>query len=504
MEKYDLIVIGGGSGGLTATTIAARLGARVLLVDKTSLGGDCLHDGCVPSKALIASARLAHQMRRAREFGLGDVEVKVDIAQVMQRIRDIQGVIGEHDSAEAMRALGAEVMFGGARFVDAHTVEIGGQVQVAGERIIIATGSQAMAPPIPGLAEAGYLNHVSIFKIERLPRRIAVLGGGPIGVEIGQSLQRLGAQVTIIQGPARLLEREEPEVAAHLAKALRDEGVDVRLAQRATRIEKRGDEKVVHARSDLKKWQEEMERGGAHVDPSLLPPDPAPLVVDEVFVAVGRRPTLDALNLEAAGVETSPRGVVVDDELRTSVSHIFAVGDCAGGPQFTHWAEYEARIATRNALFVGSESRAMEVVPWVTFTDPEVARVGLTEAEARREHGDEAHVHRFHFDHLDRALTEREPGGFCKVVVDKKERVLGAHIIGHNAGEALSEWVLAMEHPGEIKLGDIAKAIHAYPTMVRINRRVGDMEFIDHGVPGWQIKLAARFKPRAPRTASGG
>jgi pyruvate/2-oxoglutarate dehydrogenase complex dihydrolipoamide dehydrogenase (E3) component len=225
--------------------------------------------------------------------------------------------------------------------------------------------------------------------------------------------------------------------------------------------------------------------------------------VDEIFVAVGRRPTLDALNLEAAGVKTGKRGIEVDDELRTSQSHIYAVGDCAGSPQFTHWAEYEARIATRNALFLGSDRRSMEIVPWVTFTDPEVARVGLTEEGARQKHSD-AHAHRFDFDHLDRALTEGEPGGFCKVVVDRKERVLGAHIIGHNAGEALAEWVLAMQHAGDIKLGDVAKAIHAYPTMTRINRRVGDMEFIDHGVPSWQIKLAARFKPRASRDKAGG
>ena len=217
------------------------------------------------------------------------------------------------------------------------------------------------------------------------------------------------------------------------------------------------------------------------------------IAADEIFVAVGRRATLDGLALERAGIVTNDRGIVVDDALLTSQPHVFAVGDCAGGPQFTHWAEYEARIATRNALFRGTERRSMRIVPWVTFTDPEVARVGMTEDEARAHH-DGVHVHRFPFSRVDRALTEGEGSGFAKVVVDKKERILGAHLIGPEAGEALAEWTLAMQH--DLKLTDVGRAIHVYPTRARINRRVADDVFLAHGLPSWVVRLGARFSPR--------
>ena len=468
---YDLVVIGGGSGGLTAATIAARVRARVLLVDRTRLGGDCLHGGCVPSKALLASAHLAHRMRRAADLGLAPVEVRPDIRAVMARVRGIQAEIGRHESPEAMRAQGVSVMLGGARFVDPFTIVVGDRERVTGARFIVATGSRAEAPPIPGLREAGHLDHGSLFGIDALPARLAVLGGGPIGVEMGQALARLGAKVTILQRAPRLLDREEPELSAHLASALAEEGIDVRLGVDVTRVERRGADKVLT-------WS----AGGAANE----------LCADEVLVAVGRRPVIDALGIDAAGVDRNEKGIVVDDRLETSRKHIYAVGDCAGGPQFTHWAEYEARIAARNALFRGSERRSMRVVPWVTFCDPEVARVGLTEAEARRE-GLRAHAHRYEFARLDRAITEGRPGGLIKVVVDE-ERILGAHIVGHGAGEALAEWVLAVQHG--LSLADVGRAIHVYPTIGRINRRVADAAFLEHGLPSWLVKLGGRFTPR--------
>lgn len=468
MSRWDLVVIGGGSGGLTAATIAARVGARVLLVDKTRLGGDCLYDGCVPSKALIASARLAHQMQRASEYGLQRDPVRADIAAVMARIRAIQAEIARHESPDAMRALGVEVAFGGARFLDAHTIRIGEDRTEIGERFILATGSRAVAPAISGLEEAGALNHVSVFALEHLPARIAVIGGGPIGVELGHALARLGAKVTILQRAPQLLEREEPDVSRHLAEAFAREGIDVRLSTSVASVHREGESKIV------------------------VLADGQRIAVDEILVSAGRRPVLDGLGLEAAGVRANERGIIVDDRLRTSQPHVFAAGDCSGGPQFTHWAEYEARIATRNALFRGSEHRSIRVVPWVTFTDPEVARVGLTESEARARHGD-VHVHRFPFARIDRALTEGEASGFAKVIVDRKERVLGAHIIGPRAGEALGEWVLAMEHG--LRLPDVGRAIHVYPTIARINRRVADEVFLEHGLPSWMIHLGARFSP---------
>jgi pyruvate/2-oxoglutarate dehydrogenase complex dihydrolipoamide dehydrogenase (E3) component len=474
VERYDLIVIGGGSGGLTAATIAARVGARVLLVDKTALGGDCLFAGCVPSKALIASARLAHQMRHAARLGLAPVEPAVDLARVMARIRGVQDEIGRHESPEAMRALGCEVQLGGARFVDPHTIAIGGRERAQGDRFVIATGSHAVPPALDGLAEAGFIDHVALFQLVRLPRRLAVIGGGPIGCEMGQALSRLGSQVTILQRRERLLPREEPEVSAHLTAVLAAEGIAVELDATPRRVERTSAGKRIHF---------------------VVAGDERAVEVDEILVAAGRRATLDGLGLDAAGVATGPRGIVVDPALRTSQPHVFAVGDCAGGPQFTHWAEYEARVATRNALFRGREKRDPAIVPWVTFTDPEVARVGATESEARAADPG-AHVHRFSFDRLDRAQTEGEPGGFAKVVVDRRERVLGAHLIGHAAGEALAEWVLAISHPRAIALPEIAAAIHAYPTITRINRRVADGHFLDHGLPPWLIALGARFRPR--------
>lgn len=475
-RPWDLIVIGGGSAGLTAATVAARVGARVLLVDKTRLGGDCLHDGCVPSKALLASARLAHRMRRAPEFGIAPVGVQVDLAAVMARIRAVQAEIAKHDSPEAMGALGVEVAFGGARFLDARTVRIGKDRTEVGDRFVIATGSSAVAPRVPGLSEVGFLNHANVFGLERLPARLAVMGGGPIGVEIGQAFARFGSAVTILERAARLLEREEPDVSRHLADVLAREGIDVRLSCRVASVRRDGERKVVV-----------LEGGGE-------------IVADAIFVAVGRRPTLDGLGLAAARIATSERGIVVDDALRTSQPHIFAVGDCAGGPQFTHWAEYEARVATRNALFRGTERRSMRIVPWVTFTDPEVARVGMTEEEAHAHaHQERVHVHRFPFARVDRALTEGEGSGFAKVVVDARERILGAHLIGPGAGEALVEWTLAMQN--DLKLSDVGRAIHVYPTLARINRRVADDVFLAHGLPSWVLRLGARFSP-APSEAS--
>jgi pyruvate/2-oxoglutarate dehydrogenase complex dihydrolipoamide dehydrogenase (E3) component len=470
-NRYDLVVIGGGSGGLTAATIAAKLRARVLLVDRAQLGGDCLHDGCVPSKALIASARLAHQMRRAREYGLESDAVRVSFRSVLERIRAIQATIGEHESVAAMRAAGVDVLLGGARFVDPRTIEVGGETRVRADRVIIATGSRPVTPPIPGLADAGFLDYVSLWKLDALPPRIAVIGGGPVGVEMGQALHRLGAKVTLVQSAPRLLMREEAEIAESLLRVFEKEAIDVRLGAELERVEGAGGKKIVSFRR------------GESVDA---------VEVDAIFVAVGRRANVEALALDKAGVAANDRGIIVDDRLRTSQPHIWAIGDCAGGPQFTHWAEYEGRVAARNALFAGSEKRSMKLVPWVTFTDPEVARVGLTEAEAKEQHP-RAHAHRWDFARLDRALTEGEPGGFIKVVVDESERVLGAHIIGHHAGEALAEWVLAMRH--RLRLSDVGGAIHVYPTITRINRRVADMPFFEHGVPGWLVRLAARFKP---------
>jgi pyruvate/2-oxoglutarate dehydrogenase complex dihydrolipoamide dehydrogenase (E3) component len=479
-ERYDLVVIGGGSGGLTSAIMAGGLGARVLLVDKTSLGGDCLHYGCVPSKALIASARLAHQMRNAERWGLQSAEPQVDISKVMARIQAIKDDVAETESLAVLAEHGVEVSFGGARFVDqrsvdqrsvnAHCIAVGEERRVHAEHVVIATGSHARAPHIDGLEEAGYINHVSIFHLDALPRRLAVIGGGPIGCELGQALSRFGSHVTILQRGERLLAREEPEISATLLRAFEAEGIDVRCDENAARVERQADGKAVLLDSGER------------------------IVCDEILVAVGRAASIGSLDLDAAGIEHNERGIVVNDALQTSVAKIYAVGDCNGGPQFTHWAEYEARIATRNALFVGSSKRTDRVLPRVTFTDPQVASVGKTLADAQSS-DPRAHTHRTAFSSVDRAVCESAPEGFLSVVADKKDRILGAHAIGIDAGELLAELVLAMEH--DLTLSDVGEAIHAYPTFTRANRRVADQRFFDHGLPNWMTKLFGRFSPRA-------
>ncbi len=474
-KHYDLIVIGGGSAGLTSVTIAARLGARSLLVDRESLGGDCLHYGCVPSKSLIASARMAHRMRHAGKFGFDPVEVKADLARVMDRVDKIREQIGSHESPGAIRKLGVDVALGGASFMNEDTIEVDQSYPVTGERILIATGSHAVAPDIRGLAETGFIDHVDLFGLRKLPERLVVIGGGPVGSEMGQALSRLGSKVTIVQRGSRLLPREDPDISAVLQNSFAEEGIGVLLSANPIRV----------GRGDGEKEVEIEQHGDRHT-----------IRCDEILVAVGRKPNIDALNLSEAGVQTKSRGIVVDDNLRTSKSHIFAVGDCNGGPQFTHWAEYEARIATRNALYRVTSKRSMQTLPWVTFTDPEVARVGMTldEANSAGKYSG-IHEHRYPYSQLDRAVCESDTSGMIKVIVDRSDRVLGAHIIGPGAGEALTEWVLAIEN--RLSLKRIGKAIHVYPTLSRINRRVADEAFLTHGVSEWTNRLFARFKPVA-------
>jgi len=474
-KHYDLVVIGGGSAGLTAVSMAARLGARSLLVDRESFGGDCLHYGCVPSKSLIASARMAQRMRHAEKYGLDSVDLTVDLPRIMTRIDSIRDEIGSHETPEEIRKLGVDVALGGAKFIDESTLEIDNEYRVTAEKIVIATGSHAVAPQIPGLAESGFIDHVDLFGLRERPARLAVIGGGAIGTEMGQALSRLGSDVTIIQRAARLLPREDPEISAVLQDAFAGEGINILLSANPVRVTRDGSDKEIVVGQD----------GATHA-----------IRCDEILVAVGRRPVIAALNVDAAGIKTNARGIIVDDRLRTNKSHIFAVGDCNGGPQFTHWAEYEARIATRNALYRGSSKRSMQTLPWVTFTDPEVARVGMTFDEARNASNDERiHEHVFPYSRLDRAVCESDTVGMIKVVVDKSDRILGAHIIGPGAGEALTEWVLAIEH--RLPLSKIGSAIHVYPTLSRINRRVADEAFLAHGVSQWTNRLFARFRPGA-------
>ena len=468
-RHFDLAVIGGGSAGLTSALMGARLGARVLLVDREALGGDCLHYGCVPSKSLIASARQAHRMRHASRYGLSDVEPTVDIVRVLDRVRAVQAEIGAHETPEALSEQGVEVQLGGARFLDPHTLQVGGQLDCTADKIVIATGARAFHPTIDGLSDVGFLDHERVFSIRQLPRRLAVIGAGPIGCELGQALSRLGSEVTIIDRDARILPREPVEIADHLAKALRSEGLNFHLGSNPVSVEKRGSDKLIAMQSQTGDLE---------------------LACDELLVAIGRRATVDGLGLETAGISFTPKGIEVNEYLETSQPHVYAVGDCNGGPQFTHFAELEARVATRNALFRGRDKRSMKIIPRVTFTDPEVAGVGMT-VEQATEVDEQARAHVVPMGKVDRAVCEGEPEGFLSIVVDRKDRILGAHAVAMGAGEMLAEIVLAMENG--ISLVELGNAVHAYPTLTRASRRAADERFFAEGVGTWTKRLFGTF-----------
>ncbi|MBW2276633.1 MAG: FAD-dependent oxidoreductase [Deltaproteobacteria bacterium] len=469
MEHYDLAVIGGGSAGLTAAFAAGRIGARVVLVDKQRLGGDCTHTGCIPSKALIKAAKVAHTVRTASRFGVKASSAEVDFAGVMAHVKQAIETVEAGETPEILADKGVDVMFGGATFLSPTRLKVGDE-EIEADHSIIAVGASAAAPPIPGLEETGYLDNHSLFSIEELPARLAIIGGGPIGVEMGQAFARLGSKVTIIEAGPRILGRDDAELATLLMVRLADE-LEVMTESRVVGALAREEHKVVR-----------VSRDGAEVE----------VEADAILVAAGRRPRFDGLGLEAAGVEIGKRGIAIDSTLRTTAKNIWAAGDCVGQMQFTHFAEAQARVAVRNALFTGSSKFDGEVMPWTTFADPELAHVGLTEEQAREAHGDRAQVYRYSYADLDRAITEGEGFGLAKVVCDTKGKILGASMLGPHSGEAISEIVVAMNQG--IGLSELAKSVHPYPTMNRIVRRLGDQRFMEQGVGDWTTRLFGRFK----------
>lgn len=446
MERYDLAVIGGGTAGLVASAVSAGIGARTALVEQHKLGGECLWTGCVPSKALIRSASVLHTLRRAADFGIDVEGGRADFGRVMDRIRSIIHAIEPHDSPERFRSLGVDVIEGRARFLSPEDAEVGGR-RIRARRWLLATGSRTAVPPIAGLAEAGYLTHETVWDLTALPESLVVLGAGPIGIELAQAFSRLGSRVTVVGAAAQVLEREDPEIAAVLARQLGREGIRVLLNSKATSVRVEDGEKVITA-------------GGEE------------LRAAEILVATGRRPNVEEMGLEALGVEIGDRGVKVDASLRTSASNVWAAGDVAGPYRFTHVADYQARIAAPNALFPIRRKVDYRVVPWCTYTEPEVARVGMTEAEARETWGDAAGVFRYAHDSLDRALCDGEPDGLTKVVLDPKGRIVGAHVVAPRAGETIHEAVLAVRH--RLKLSDLSGMIHIYPTYPESLKRAAD------------------------------
>ena len=440
MAKYDMTIIGGGSGGLTAARIAASLGAHVLLVDKESLGGDCLKYGCVPSKSLIHVARIVHEAKETATFGLVPADMNVDMAKVSNYI---QGVIERVAESEKAYTEGVTVRFGHVVFKSATELLLNDEI-ISSRNTIIATGSRPAIPAVEGLAEAGFLTNEDAFDLIHLPSSMIVIGGGPIGVELGQAFARLGAKVTIIQGPERILPKEDPEVSSTVAYVLHAEGVTIVTNARVVRVSRNSDRKVVTARTNDKSVSFE---------------------ADEIVLASGRLPNVDGLHLEAAGIAYDSSGVKVSRYLQTSAPNVLAIGDVIGGYLFTHVAAYQAKIAVRNALVpFGKKKVDYRVVPWCTFTDPEAARVGMTPAEAGRVYKGQVRIVKFPWADIDRAQTEDEVVGFIKLVLaGKKDTIVGVHMVGARAGEMLGELALAMQH--NLTLNDILATIHAYPTM---------------------------------------
>ena len=471
-KKFDrnLIVIGGGAGGLVTAYIAATVRAKVTLIEAHKMGGDCLNTGCVPSKALIRSARAAHEMRSAGDFGLDAVEPRVRFRALMERINAIIRAIEPADSVERYTGLGVDVRLGYGRIVDPWTVEIDGGDRLTTRSIVIAAGGSPLVPDIPGLAEAGYLTSDTMWDTlvgyEELPRRMVIVGGGPIGTEMAQAFRRLGAEVALVEGGPRILPREDAEVSALLADVLSAEGVDVLTGHQALRCEG----KVLVTRSG------DAERS---------------LPFDEIIVAVGRKARLTGYGLEELGIPTE-RTLETNDYLETLFPNIFAAGDVAGPYQFTHFAAYQAWYAAVNALFgTFRKFRAdYSIIPWVTYTDPEVAHVGLSEATAQ-EQGRAYEVVRYDLSHLDRAITEGANRGFVKLLVAPgKDRVIGVTIVAHNAGEMLPEFVLAMKHG--IGLNKLLGTIHAYPTMAEANKYAAGAWKRAHQ-PERVLRLAKRY-----------
>jgi pyruvate/2-oxoglutarate dehydrogenase complex dihydrolipoamide dehydrogenase (E3) component/uncharacterized membrane protein YdjX (TVP38/TMEM64 family) len=456
----NLVVIGAGAGGLVSAYIAAAVKAKVTLVEGHKMGGDCLNFGCVPSKALIRSAKMARQLRKAHELGVADAAGRVDFAAVMKRVHGVIADIEPHDSVERYTGLGVEVLQGHARITSPWTVDVtlaDGRTQtLTTKNIVIAAGASPFVPPIPGLKEAGYLTSDTVWGLTELPKRLVVLGGGPIGSELAQSFARLGSAVTQVEMAPRIMVREDPEVSELVAASLRADGVNVLTGHQAERVEivprAQGPEKRLIAKA-----------GGAEV---VIP-------FDELLCAVGRSPRVTGYGLEELGIPLTPRKTIETNAyLQTLYPNIYAVGDVAGPFQFTHTAAHQAWYAAVNALF-GRFRRFKadySVIPWATFTDPEVARVGLSESEAQ-EQGVAYEVTKYGIDDLDRAIADGTAHGFVKVLtVPGKDRILGVTIVGEHAGDLLAEYVLAMKHG--LGLNKILGTIHTYPTLAEANKYV--------------------------------
>ena len=442
--KYDIVIIGGGSAGLVVASAAAQLKAKVALVERHKLGGDCLWFGCVPSKSLIHASRVAYQVKNAARFGIYTEPPEIEFAKVTSHVQQVIANIQPHDSPERFRGLGVEVIFGEGKFIDKKTFEVDGQ-QLTARAFVIATGSRPAIPSVEGLNSAGFLTNEKVFDLKERPNSLAIIGAGPIGCELGQAFSRLGSEVIIISSKSHILPKEEPEAALIVQEQFESEGINILKEVRAEKVEVVDGKKQVTA-------------GGKNI------------IVDEILVAGGRLPNVESLNLEVAGVEVGKSGIIVNEKLQTTNSKIYACGDVIGGYQFTHVAGYEAVVALTNALFFPISKVNYRVIPWATFTDPELARVGLTEQQAKERYGDDVCVLKQPFSGVDRAQAEAATTGFGKIITKGNGEILGAHLVGISAGELIHEIVLAMSNKLPVSA---LTGIHVYPTLSEVNSKAG-------------------------------
>ncbi len=450
-KRYNLVVIGAGTAGLVTAAGAAGLGAKVALIEKHLMGGDCLNVGCVPSKCMIRSARTVGELHKAAELGIHVTGTEVDFAAVMERMRRLRSEISHVDSALRFRDLGVDVFLGTGRFINHHTIEVEGK-RLHFKKAVIATGARAAKLPIPGLEAAGYLTNETVFSLTKCPQRLAVIGGGPIGCELAQTFQRLGSQVILLHKNPQILDKEDEDAAGIVYQTLLEENIQIILNSKINQVDKQGDKKVITYQINGKSEQ---------------------LEVDEILIAIGRQPNVESLNLEAAGVEYDQRkGVIVDDRLQTSNPHIYAAGDICMNWKFTHAADAAARIAIQNTLFLGQKKLSDLVMPWCTYTDPEIAHVGLSEKQAKKQ-GIAIDTFFIPLEKVDRAIADQETSGFAKIHVQKNsDKILGATIVASHAGDLIHEITLAMT--AKIGLGKIASVIHPYPTQGEVVKKAAD------------------------------
>ncbi|MGE0751292.1 MAG: NAD(P)/FAD-dependent oxidoreductase [Variibacter sp.] len=465
-EQVDLCVIGAGATGLSVSAAAALLGLKVVLIERGPMGGECLNTGCVPSKALLAAAKTAHTIRNAETFGI-NATPSIDFKLVHEHVQAVIKSVAPHDSVERFESLGVEVVQGTAHFLDSRTISVNGR-SICARRAVIATGSEPATPPIAGLEKVPFFTNETIFDSDVLPKHLIILGGGPIGVEIGQAYRRLGAAVTILERD-RAMPKDDPDLARSVLRRLAQEGSSIRENAEAKAVSQDGDEIAV----SIQAAGQTTEVRGSHI-----------------LVATGRKPRTAGLGLQAAGVEYDDKGIKVDRHLQTTRRGIYAAGDVVDGPRFTHVCSYHAGIVIRNAVFRLSAKLDYRSLPWVTYTDPELAQVGLTEAQARRQHGNDVRVVQVPYGDNDRAHTEHRTDGLLKLIVSRRGYVMGASILGANAGELTHIWVIAIEQ--KLRVRDLARMIAPYPTWNELDKTAA-FEFSKPLLKSRMIRGAARL-----------